>query len=158
MDSAFSRTTSISSEDRNGIRVVKSSGFSKPAPVTLESLLRRSGFVAVYEPHSHLPPLAPTCRMLPTERRYFPLSQKTPADRSAAWCFILCTGSDNRTSCNVTNVWTVALYHRVDSQPEETDDHRYSQFPEFDWVSIALETSVPMLTRGMHSSHRVTVR
>ena len=41
MDSALSRTMSISLEDRNGRRGVKSSGFSIPAPMTFESWLRR---------------------------------------------------------------------------------------------------------------------
>ena len=41
MDSALSRTMNISSEDRNGRRGVKSSGFSIPAPMAFESRLRR---------------------------------------------------------------------------------------------------------------------
>jgi len=41
IDSALSRTMSIYLEDRNGRRVVGSSGFSTPAPVTLESRRRK---------------------------------------------------------------------------------------------------------------------
>ena len=41
MDSALSRTMRILLEDRNGSREVKPSGFSTPAPVTLESRLRK---------------------------------------------------------------------------------------------------------------------
>ena len=41
MDSALSRTMTISCEDRNGRSEVRSSGFSAPAPTTLERRLRR---------------------------------------------------------------------------------------------------------------------
>ena len=41
MDSALSRKRIRSLEDRNGRRGVKSSGFSIPAPMTLDNLLRR---------------------------------------------------------------------------------------------------------------------
>ena len=41
MDSALSRIKIISVEDRNGRREVRSSGFSTPAPTTLESRVRK---------------------------------------------------------------------------------------------------------------------
>ena len=41
MDSALSRKMIISLEDRNGRKGVRSSGFSIPAPMTLESRLRK---------------------------------------------------------------------------------------------------------------------
>ena len=41
MDSALSRTISISLDDRNGRRVVRSSGFFALAPITTESRLRK---------------------------------------------------------------------------------------------------------------------
>ena len=41
MDSALSRTIKISLEDKNGRRWVRSSGFSMPAPMTLESRRRK---------------------------------------------------------------------------------------------------------------------
>ena len=43
MYSALSRNRIISLEDRNGCREAKSSGFSMPAPMALESRLRRWG-------------------------------------------------------------------------------------------------------------------
>ena len=41
MDSALSRNRIISFEDKNGRRGVRSSGFSTPAPMTLDNRLRR---------------------------------------------------------------------------------------------------------------------
>jgi hypothetical protein len=41
MDSALSRTMTISLEDRNGRREARPSGFSAPAPMTLESRARK---------------------------------------------------------------------------------------------------------------------
>ena len=43
MDSALSRNRIISLEDRNGCKEVKSWGFSMPAPMALESRLRKWG-------------------------------------------------------------------------------------------------------------------
>ena len=46
MHSALSRTMNISLDDRNGRREVRSSGFSTPAPMAFESLLRKLACVA----------------------------------------------------------------------------------------------------------------